>query len=136
MFGRHTLRYPWAFNYDSRESGTHVHADEATINVNFWITPDEANRDPEHGGLVVWDAAAPADWDFTQFNVDVGLMEGYLAQQGANARRIPYRSNRAVIFDSSLFHKTDHFTFGPEYCERRFNITLLYGRRPIATGSR
>lgn len=130
IFGDHALRYLWAFNYDSRGSGTHVHADEATVNVNFWITPDEANRDPEHGGLVVWDAAAPADWNFTQFNADVGLMEDHLTRQGAKARHISYRSNRAVIFDSSLFHKTDHFTFGQEYCERRLNITLLYGRRP------
>jgi tetratricopeptide (TPR) repeat protein len=130
VFATHTLRYLWAFNYDSKGSGTHVHADEATVNVNFWITSDEANRDPDRGGLVVWDAAAPADWDFTQFNADVGLMEDYLARQGAKARHIPYRSNRAVIFDSSLFHQTDRFTFGTEYCERRLNITLLYGRRP------
>ena len=135
VFGNHALRYLWAFNYDSRGSGTHVHADEAAVNVNFWITPDEANRDPEHGGLLVWDAAAPADWDFSQFNADVGLMESYLARRGAKARRIPYRSNRAVIFDSALFHKTDDFTFGPEYCDRRLNITLLYGRRPT-TGNR
>jgi tetratricopeptide (TPR) repeat protein len=130
VFGDHALRYLWAFNYDSRGSGTHVHADEASVNVNFWITPDEANRDPGHGGLVVWDVAAPADWHFTQFNADASLVEGYLARQGGKARRIPYRSNRAVIFDASLFHKTDHFTFGPEYCDRRLNITFLYGRRP------
>ena len=130
IFRDHPLRYLWAFNYDSTGSGTHVHADEATVNVNFWITPEEANREPDRGGLVVWDAATPADWNFKQFNVDRGLMEDYLARHGAKPRHIPYRSNRAVIFDSSLFHKTDDFNFGPDYCERRINITFLYGRRP------
>jgi hypothetical protein len=68
--------------------------------------PDEANRHSEHGGLVKWDVAAPADWHFTQFNADVGLTEGHFCPHGGKARRIPYRSNRAVIFDSSLFHET------------------------------
>jgi hypothetical protein len=27
--------------------------------VNFWITPDEANLDPEGGGLVIWDRRTP-----------------------------------------------------------------------------
>jgi tetratricopeptide (TPR) repeat protein len=130
IFGEHALRYLWAFSYDSTGSGTHVHADEATVNVNFWITPDEANREPDRGGLVVWDAGTPADWNFKQFNADRALMEDYLARHDAKPRHIPYRSNRAVIFDSSLFHKTDDFSFGPDYCERRINITLLFGRRP------
>ena len=33
---------------------------------NFWITPDEANLDPQGGGLEVWDVEAPLDWDFAR----------------------------------------------------------------------
>lgn len=43
--------------------------------------------------------------------------------------RIPYRANRAVVFNSDLFHETDQFTFKDEYESRRINITLLYGHR-------
>ena len=60
-------KYIWAFKYDSSLAGIGIHADSAAVNVNFWITPDEANLDPEHGGLVVWDKAAPLDWDFDAF---------------------------------------------------------------------
>jgi hypothetical protein len=42
------------------------------VNVNFWITPDDANLDPERGGLIVWDVAAPLDWDFAKYNNDEG----------------------------------------------------------------
>jgi hypothetical protein len=53
----------------------------------------------------------------------------FLRRSGAEAITIPYRQNRAVIFNSDLFHETDRFRFKDEYESRRLNITLLYGRR-------
>jgi hypothetical protein len=47
---------------------------------------------------------------------------------------IPYRANRAVIFDSDLFHETDRIEFRDGYKNRRINITMLYGRRGDAGG--
>lgn len=129
VFAGHPLRYLWAFKYDSKGGGTHIHADEAAVNVNFWITPDEANRDPGSGGLIVWDKAAPPDWDFSRFNADTEASNAFLARSDAKAVTIPYRANRAVIFNSNLFHRTDSFDFAPGYLNRRINITLLYGRR-------
>ena len=41
--------------------------------------------------------------------------------------RVPYRENRAVIFDSALFHQTDVYQFRRGYRSRRINLTLLYG---------
>ena len=40
---------------------------------------------------------------------------------------IPYKQNRAVIFDSALFHHTDKFNFKKNYKDRRINLTILYG---------
>jgi hypothetical protein len=40
---------------------------------------------------------------------------------------IPYKQNRAVLFDSALFHHTDKFKFKKGYENRRINLTLLYG---------
>jgi len=42
---------------------------------------------------------------------------------------VRYRANRAVIFDSDLFHETDRIAFQSGYTNRRVNITLLCGRR-------
>ena len=129
IFGGHPLRYLWAFKYDSAMSGIQIHADEAAVNVNFWITPDEANLDPAHGGLVVWNKAAPLDWDFDKYNGDVESPRSFLKSVGATSVTVPYRANRAVIFDSDLFHETDTIRFQEGYENRRINVTLLYGRR-------
>jgi len=64
IFKDHRLTQAWAFKQDSARRGLSIHADAAAVNVNFWITPDEANLNPEKGGLVVYDKKAPADWNF------------------------------------------------------------------------
>ena len=129
IFGANALRYLWAFKCDSQLKGVNVHADFAAVNVNFWITPDEANLDPERGGLVLWDVAAPLDWDFDTYNNDPPAIRRFLAEKGARPVTVPYRANRAVIFDSDLFHETDRIAFREGYTNRRINITMLYGRR-------
>jgi len=132
IFAGHPLRHSWAFKYDSSLSGIAVHADFAAVNVNFWITPDEANLDPEGGGLIVWDTAAPLDWDFVKYNTAGNEIRDYLASRNAKSVTIPYRANRAVIFDSDLFHETDRLSFKEGYANRRINVTLLYGDRQTA----
>ena len=129
IFGSHSLRKIWAFKYDARLDGIPIHADFAAVNVNFWVTPDEANLDPEGGGLVVWDKEAPSSWDFARYNTDERAMRGFLSEQGARAHRIAHRCNRAVVFNSDLMHETDRLSFRPGYANRRVNVTMLYGRR-------
>jgi Flp pilus assembly protein TadD len=129
IFGSHTLRKLWAFKYDSRLSGIPMHADFAAVNVNFWVTPDAANLDPEGGGLVVWDKEAPLDWDFATYNNDQAAIRRFLDETGARAINVPHRQNRVVIFNSDLFHATAPLTFRDGYENRRINITMLYGRR-------
>jgi hypothetical protein len=97
--------------------------------VNFWITPDHANLDPSSGGLDVYDVEAPSDWAFDTYNKDGRAIRDYLAESGATARSIPYRANRALIFNSDLFHATQPLHFQHGYQNRRINVTFLYGRR-------
>ena len=130
----HPLLHFWAFKYDSSLHGIKKHADFAAVNVNFWITPDEANLDPEHGGLVVWDKAAPQDWDFARYNAAEADICAFLEVEKSRPVIIPYRANRAVVFDSDLFHETDVIGFKPGYENRRINITLLFGRRQDHVG--
>lgn len=129
IFRGRRLRHLWAYKYDSAMDGIGVHADEAAVNVNFWLTPDAANLDPARGGLVVWDAEAPADWDFQRFNNDVPSIERFLREAAARPVVVPYRQNRVVIFNSDLFHATDTIRFSPGYDSRRINVTLLFGDR-------
>jgi Tfp pilus assembly protein PilF len=134
IIGQHQLRYFWAFKCDSRLKGINIHADFAAVNVNFWLTPDEANLDPQSGGLIVWDVAAPLGWDFSRYNNDEAAIRNFLMDRGARSMTIPYRANRAVIFDSDLFHQTDNIAFKDGYTNRRINVTALFGRRRTHEG--
>ncbi len=129
IFGRHPLQRLWAFKYDSRPGGIPLHADAAAVNVNFWLTPDEANRDPEGGGLIVWDKRAPADCDFGRFIKDESAIRNALQENGAQAIAVPYRQNRCIMFNSDLYHETAPLDFREGYENRRINVTMLYGKR-------
>jgi hypothetical protein len=125
------LQMMWGYKCESSLPGLGVHADEAAVNVNFWITEDDANLDAEGGGLLVYRQDAPRDWGFAKFNKDSGTILRYLESTGGAPVRVPYRANRAVIFDSDLFHATDRPVFRDGYLNRRINITFLYGRRSM-----
>jgi tetratricopeptide (TPR) repeat protein len=128
VVGPHPLCQAWGFKYDQRMQGISLHADFARVNVNFWITPDSACDDHEVGGMVIYDVAAPQSWGFQDYNsADNGKITAFLQTNGARATRVPYRENRCVLFDSSLFHVTDTLRFKPGYTNRRVNVTLLYG---------
>jgi tetratricopeptide (TPR) repeat protein len=132
ILGRHQLRKIWAYKYDQARDGIHLHADFAAVNVNFWLTPDEANLDPESGGLVVNDAQAPLDWSFDDYNADPRKGEAFIAENNGKWYRVPHRQNRALMFHSNLFHATDAFRFRPGYENRRINVTMLFGDRADA----
>jgi tetratricopeptide (TPR) repeat protein len=131
IFRHHRLTQAWAFKQDSTRRGLNIHADAAAVNVNFWITPDDANLNPNSGGLVVYDKEAPREWNFKEYNSDRNKPKilAWLKDVGAQAIKIPYRANRAVVFNSDLFHESDDISFKQDYCNRRINITLLYGYR-------
>ncbi len=131
VFKQHRLMQAWSFKQDNALKALAMHADAAAVNVNFWLTPDEANLDPDHGGLVVWDKEAPREWNFKEYNDQRKEPEvlAWLEKQGARAVTVPHRQNRAVIFNSDLFHKSDACCFRDDYESRRLNVTLLYGRR-------
>ena len=134
---KRNLSQMWAFKYESKCPGIDIHADFAAVNVNFWITPTEANRDYDKekdvgktGGMWIWDKGAPPDWDFNRYNGDDKneVME-YLEKQQSKAVYIPYKYNRCVMFDSNLFHKTADVNFMPGFDNKRINVTMLFGTR-------
>lgn len=128
IFTENRLRQAWAFKYDSHMHGVNLHADFAAVNVNFWITPDSANRNPESGGLIIWDVSAPKSWGFSDYNQNSQKMRDFLVSHGARPIKVAHRGNRAIIFNSTLFHETDRIDFENGYENRRINVTLLYGR--------
>ena len=132
LFGPHKLSKFWGFKYDSTlGKGINIHADAAIHNLNFWITPDKYNNNKNSGGLKVYDAPAPDNWTFTEYNTHNNKKKIYqfLEEKNANCVNVPYKFNRAVLFNSAYFHETDEIDFKDTYEGRRINNTYLFGYR-------
>jgi hypothetical protein len=125
----HPFQHMGAFKYDSELStGTNIHADYSAVNVNLYIAPDEANLDPDTGGMIVWDVAAADEAEMRRFNSDEAALREHLRRSGKSPVRVAHRTNRAVIFRSDLYHRTDQCRFAGGYLNKRINVSLLYGR--------
>ena len=132
LFGPHRLGTFWGFKYDATlGKGINIHADFAIHNLNFWITPDEFNNNKNSGGLKVYDAPAPDHWTFQKYNRGKDKIYEFLKENNAKCTNVPYKFNRAVLFNSAYFHETDEIDFKDEYVGRRINNTYLFGTRLV-----
>ena len=127
LLSPHPLTQAWAFKGLRGDQPIETHADDAALSLNFWITPDLANRNPDRGGLIVYREPPPADWPIVSYDRDRERIHAFLDTQDDSAMTIPYRENRAVLFDSRLFHGSDAPDFAPGYENHRINITMLFG---------
>jgi len=109
------------------QAAVDVHADVATVSLNFWVTPTEANLDPRHGGLVVCRAPPPENWEIKDYDADRERIVTFLEQKANDSLVVPYRQNRGVLFRSRLFHYSDRPEFASSYENYRINLTFLYG---------
>jgi len=128
LLAQQPLSQAWAFKGLRAGSAVDVHADDAAISVNFWVTPTEANLDPGRGGLAVCRVPPPLDWEVRGYEADQKRIVAFLEQNRADSLIVPYRGNRAVLFESRLFHQSDQPNFELSYENHRINMTLLFGR--------
>ena len=126
IFKNYYLSQAWAFKYDSKQDGIGIHADDARVNVNFWITDSNSNKNPQNGGLIVWKKTPDLDASFNDFNSLKSIDKMSKEVENSEYIKVPYQSNRVVIFNSKLYHATDKIEFRDNYIDRRVNVTFLY----------
>ena len=129
LLGKHPLTQGWAFKGMRPSSAVDIHADDAAISLNFWVTPNSANLNPEHGGLAVCRLSPPADWVIEDYDEDQARIVSFLERNASGTLTIGYAENRAVLFQSHLFHHSDSPKFAEGYLNHRINITLLFGNK-------
>ena len=123
LVGRTYIR-SWSFTYHSRCPGVSPHADPSFLNINVWVTPNNAIEDHSKNGLILYKKKAPKDWTHQDYNRDRPKISNFL--KGAKYVRIPYKFNRAVIFPGNTFHATDSVHTKPGAENQRVNYTFLY----------
>ncbi len=129
VLGPHPLMQTWAFKCLTGAQGIDVHADSGAVSLNLWLTPDEANLEPDVGGLTVHRALPPEGWAIADYDRDRDRIRELLDGGAAGAVTVAYAQNRAVLFRSDLFHESGRVRFRPGYANHRINMTLLFGDR-------
>jgi tetratricopeptide (TPR) repeat protein len=128
LLEKHPLSQAWAFKGLEAKAAIDAHADDAAVSINFWVTPNEANLNLGRGGLAVCRVPPPAAWEIRDYDADKETIAAFLQQHANDSLIVPYRENRAVLFESRLFHRSDDPEFATGYENHRINLTLLFGR--------
>lgn len=113
--------------WHQRNAGLYAHSDTGAVTVNLWLTPDEYNLDPSSGGLILYDVKRTDEMPIHEFNAAPYSIDYLAANTRGQVVTIPYRFNRAVLFDAKTFHASDKMNFvndGPE--TSRINFALLF----------
>lgn len=127
ILGDHPMTQAWAFKGLIGEKPIDLHLDDAAVSLNFWLTPDQANLEPGRGGLQIYTKRPPNDWVIKDYEQDKESVKAFIKGHENRKTIIPYACNRAVLFDSKLFHGSDSPKFLSGYENYRINITLLFG---------
>jgi hypothetical protein len=130
LLEQHPLTQAWAFKGLDAKAAIDAHADDAAVSINFWVTPTEANLNPDRSGLVVCRVPPPVDWEVGDYDADKQAVAAFMRKHDGDSLVLPYRENRAVLFESRLFHRSDAPEFAAGYENHRINLTLLFGRQP------
>ncbi len=78
--------------------------------------------------MVVCRVPPPAAWQIRDYDADKEPIAAFLERHATDNLIVPYRENRAVLFESRLFHRSDAPEFAAGYENHRINLTLLFGR--------
>ena len=118
----------WAMLY-SRNTDGNVHADFGELTLTYWLTDDAHNLDTASGGLVLYDVKRPAKMKVTEYLSAGGASRAYVdANSSGEPTKIPYKFNRAIIFNPCIFHKSDTPKFDLRSPETmRMNMTISFG---------
>ena len=101
----------WSFIHENlQKTSVGKHFDpNSLITFNLWCTPDECSfADENYNGVIIYDT-----FDIDKINI-------------SKKNIIPYKWNRAVVFDSRKIHESQCSKFKPGYENRKINYTFLY----------
>ena len=118
------LKRSWGFIYENNVEGVPPHADPADLNLNVWLTPNECVDDKEKNGMKIWLIKPPKEWSFISYNSNTEKIKDYIGTE--KPLDIPYKFNRAILFDSKYFHATSGVSMKKGKLNRRVSFTFLF----------
>lgn len=126
VLGHLELDTHWAIMNHKNTSGR-IHFDDCKLVVSLWLTPDEYNLNPQSGGLFLYDVHKNSKESWKgRFTSQVEI-EDYVKTNLKKEIYIPYKWNRAVIFDPRNLHAAGSTEFKNDHVlNYRLNLTLAF----------
>ena len=123
------VRDYWSLLYTKNTDGN-VHADFGDLTLTYWLTPNRHNTSTETGGLILYDVVRPPELPVNRYLTAGSESIEYVKTRTEGKHvTIPYAWNRAVIFDSRHFHKSDSPSFKLDNIEcMRMSFTCTFYR--------
>lgn len=118
----------WFFIYDVISNGVGVHVDPLSdMTINIWVTPDSCvDAGKGFNGLDIWKIKPKPEWGYDISNGDDLTCLEYIEREQAEMVQIEYKFNRAVLFNSNYFHRSQPVRFKSGEDNRKINYTLLF----------
>ena len=82
-------------------------------------------------GLNIYNVEIPKDSSWEKYNKDHDWLRELIYKKPHVIYRVPYKYNRAIIFNASLPHDTDDVSMKPGQKNKRVSYTMLYGKGPF-----
>ena len=117
----------WSFVYHTKSKGVSIHCDASLLNLNIWVSSDKSVKDKSYNGLNIYKIKPPKDWPREKWNGDAGPALEYIKSKNIEPVKIPYKSNRAILFDGAYFHQTNGVSMKEGIENRRVSYTMLFG---------
>ncbi len=119
----------WSFVYNNEAKGVGLHSDPSNFNINVWVTPDKSMKDTKKNGLIIYKLKPLIGWNREQWNGNQdNCIDNLINFNKPEFLTIPYKCNRAIIFDGMFFHETNDVSVLPGFDNRRVSYTMLFGK--------
>jgi hypothetical protein len=110
-----------------RNNGLCPHSDTGLVTLDLFLTPDEYNLEPETGGLVFYDVKRTAEQEIHEFNARPYCIDYFNRNTRGESVTVPYKYNRAVLFDARTFHSSQRMRFATGGSQTfRINYAFLF----------
>lgn len=114
----------WSFIYKNFSRGVLPHADPSMYTLSIWVSDDKSILDWRENGLNIYTVKPVAE---NNNNYSSGHEYIYSIIKDTQPVKIPYRYNRAILFDSAYIHSSDCVSMKTGLDNRRVSYTYLFG---------
>lgn len=126
VLGNLELDTYWAIMNHKNTPGR-IHFDDCDLVVSLWLTPDEYNLNPQSGGLNLYDVHKNSDERWEEMFTCGDEIKDYVKANLKKEICIPYKWNRAIIFNPRNLHAAGYTDFKNDHVlNYRLNLTLAF----------